>query len=86
MALFGVESLFSVFGSDPNEVASVNGEPIMRQQVELEVQRALRSGQVPPEQERALRNDMLDQLITQSLLRQYAEDGGFYVSDAQLDR
>ncbi len=60
--------------------------PIMRQQVELEVQRALRSGQVPPEQERALRNDMLDQLITQSLLRQYAEDGGFYVSDAQLDQ
>jgi peptidyl-prolyl cis-trans isomerase D len=58
----------------------------MRQQVELEVQRALRSGQVPPEQERALRNDMLDQLITQSLLRQYAEDGGFYVSDAQLDQ
>ena len=86
MALFGVESLFSVFGSDPNEVARVNGEPIMRQQVELEVQRALRSGQVPPEQERALRNDMLDQLITQSLLRQYAEDGGFYVSDAQLDQ
>ncbi len=81
-----MESLFSVFGSDPNEVASVNGEPIMRQQVELEVQRALRSGQVPPEQERALRNDMLDQLITQSLLRQYAEDGGFYVSDAQLDQ
>lgn len=86
MALFGVESLFSVFGSDPNEVASVNGEPIMRQQVELEVQRALRSGQVPPEQERALRNDMLDQLITQSLLTQYAEEGGFFVSDAQLDQ
>ncbi|WP_249976737.1 SurA N-terminal domain-containing protein [Vreelandella olivaria] len=86
MALFGIESLFSVFGSDPNEVASVNGEPIMRQQVELEVQRALRSGQVPPEQERALRNDMLDQLITQKLLTQYAEDGGFYVSDAQLDQ
>lgn len=86
MALFGVESLFSVFGSDPNEVASVNGQPIMRQQVELEVQRALRSGQVPPEQERALRNDMLDQLITQQLLTQYADDGGFYVSDAQLDQ
>lgn len=86
MALFGVESLFSVFGSDPNEVASVNGQPIMRQQVELEVQRALRSGQVPPEQERALRNDMLDQLITQSLLTQYAEDGGFVVFDAQLDQ
>lgn len=86
MALFGVESLFSVFGDDPNQVASVNGEPIMRQQVELEVQRALRSGQVPPEQERALRNDVLDQLITQQLLTGYAEDGGVFVSDAQLDQ
>lgn len=86
MALFGIESLFGLFGSDPNEVASVNGQPIMRQQVELEVQRALRSGQVPPEQERALRNDMLDQLITAQLLSQYAEDGGFTVSDNQLDQ
>lgn len=85
MALFGVESLFGIFGSDPDEVASVNGEPIMRQQVELEVQRALRSGQVPPEQERALRNDMLDQLIVDELLRQYADDGRLYVSDDQLD-
>ncbi|WP_386077672.1 SurA N-terminal domain-containing protein [Vreelandella sp. F11] len=86
MALFGIESLFGLFGSDPNEVASVNGQPIMRQQVELEVQRALRSGQVPPEQERALRNDMLDQLITQQLLSQYAEEGGFAVSEQQLDQ
>ena len=86
MALFGIESLFGLFGSDPNEVASVNGQPIMRQQVELEVQRALRSGQVPPEQERALRNDMLDQLITQQLLSQYAEEGGFAVSEEQLDQ
>lgn len=86
MALFGIESLFGLFGSDPNEVASVNGQPIMRQQVEIEVQRALRSGQVPPEQERALRNDMLDQLITQQLLSQYAEEGGFAVSEEQLDQ
>ncbi|MDR5898346.1 SurA N-terminal domain-containing protein [Halomonas vilamensis] len=86
MALFGVESLFGLFGGDPDEVASVNGEPIVRQEVELEVQRAMRSGQVPPEQERALRNEMLDQLITQRLLTQYAEEGGFYVSDDQLDQ
>ncbi|WP_447553111.1 SurA N-terminal domain-containing protein [Vreelandella sp. EE22] len=86
MALFGVESLFSAFGRDPNQVASVNGEPILRQQVELEVQRALRSGQVPPEQERAVRNEVLDQLITQELLGQYAEEGGFYLSDDQLDQ
>ena len=86
MALFGIESLFGLFGSDPDEVASVNGQPIMRQQVELWVQRALRSGQVPPEQERALRSDMLDQLITQELLSQYAEEGGFAVSEEQLDQ
>ncbi|XKH61487.1 SurA N-terminal domain-containing protein [Halomonas sediminis] len=86
MALFGVESLFGLFGSDPEEVASVNGQPIMRQQVELEVQRALRSGQVPPEQERELRNQVLNQLITERLLRQYAEEGGLYVSDEQLDQ
>ena len=86
MALFGIESLFGLFGSDPDEVASVNGQPIMRQQVELEVQRALRSGQVPPEQERALRSDVLDELITQQLLSQYAEDGNFSVSDEQLDQ
>ncbi|MEA2117609.1 SurA N-terminal domain-containing protein [Halovibrio sp. HP20-50] len=86
MALFGIESLFGLLGDDPNEVASVNGEPIMRQQVELEVQRALRSGQVPPEQERALRSDVLDQLITQQLLSQYAEEGGFAVSEEQLDQ
>ncbi|WNL43759.1 SurA N-terminal domain-containing protein [Halomonas sp. PAMB 3264] len=86
MALFGVESLFSAFGRDPNQVASVNGEPIMRQQVEVEVQRAMRSGQVPPEQERALRNDVLDQLITQELLGQYADNGGFHLSDEQIDQ
>ncbi|MGQ7263708.1 SurA N-terminal domain-containing protein [Vreelandella sp. V005] len=86
MALFGIESLFGLFGSDPDEVASVNGQPIMRQQVELEVQRALRSGQVPPEQERALRSDVLDELITQQLLGQYAEEGDFAVSEEQLDQ
>jgi peptidyl-prolyl cis-trans isomerase D len=86
MALFGVESLFGLFGDDPDQVASVNGEPIVRQEVELEVQRVMRSGQVPPEQERALRNEMLEQLITQRLLTQYAEEGGFYVSDDQLDQ
>lgn len=86
MALFGVESLFSVFGEDPDQAASVNGETITRQEVQLEVQRAMRSGQVPPEQERALRSDMLDQLIGQRLLTQYAEDGRFRVSDEQLDQ
>lgn len=86
MALFGVESLFGLLGGDPDEVASVNGESIVRQEVALEVQRAMRSGQVPPEQERALRNEILEQLITQRLLTQYAEEGKLYASEGQLDR
>ncbi|MDR5874794.1 SurA N-terminal domain-containing protein [Halomonas sp. CUBES01] len=86
MALFGVESLFGLFGDDPNQEASVNGQPIMRQQIEMNVQRAMRSGQVPPEQERQLRKDVLDDLITQALVTQYAEGGGLYVSEDQVDQ
>ncbi|MGE4534382.1 SurA N-terminal domain-containing protein [Halomonas sp.] len=86
MALFGVESLVGLFGNSGDEVAEVNGEPIMRQELELAVQRAIRSGQVPPEQERALRAQMLDQLITDRVLRQYAEEGGLHLSEEQLDQ
>ncbi len=86
MALFGVESLVGLLGNSADEVAEVNGEPITREQLEMEVQRAIRSGQVPPEQERALRGEMLDSLITDRLLTQYAEEGGLHVSDAQLDQ
>ncbi|WP_416140562.1 SurA N-terminal domain-containing protein [Halomonas sp. HK25] len=86
MALFGVESLVGLFGGGGDEIAKVNGEPITRQQLELEVQRAIRSGQVPPEQERALRAQMLDQLITDRLLTQFAEEGGLYLSEEQLDQ
>ncbi|MFG6177176.1 SurA N-terminal domain-containing protein [Halomonas sp. THAF12] len=86
MALFGVESLVGLLGSDGEEVAKVNGEPITRQQLELQVQRAIRSGQVPPEQERQLRAQMLDALIGDRLLAQYAEEGGLHLSEAQLDQ
>ncbi|MFG6160333.1 SurA N-terminal domain-containing protein [Halomonas sp. 1390] len=86
MALFGVESLVGLLGNSGDEVAQVNDEPITRQQLEIEVQRAIRSGQVPPDQERALRAEMLDMLITERLLTQYAEEGGLYVSEQQLDQ
>ena len=86
MALFGVESLVGLLGNNPDTVAEVNGEAITRQQLEMEVQRAIRSGQVPPDQERALRAEMLDMLITNRLLTQYAEEGGLHVSEAQLDQ
>jgi len=86
MALFGVESLVGLFGNSGDDVASVNGQSITRQQVEGNVQRALRSGQVPPEQERALRGQVLDSLIADRLMSSYAEDGGLHLSDAQLDQ
>ncbi|WP_458525833.1 SurA N-terminal domain-containing protein [Onishia taeanensis] len=85
MALFGVDSLVGLLSSDGEDVATVNGQSITRQQVELQVQRAIRSGQVPPEQERQLRGQVLDQLISTSLLDQYAEGGGLHLSESQLD-
>lgn len=86
MALFGVDSLVTLFTGNPDEVAKVNGQTITRQQVEMNVQRAVRSGQVAPDQERALRNQVIDDLITNALLDSYAEEGGLYLSEDQLDQ
>lgn len=86
MALFGVESLIGLFGQSGDEVATVNGEPINRQQVELNVQRAMRSNQVPADQERALRGEVLEGLISDRLMIDYAKNGGLAVSDNQLDQ
>ncbi|MFD2437093.1 SurA N-terminal domain-containing protein [Modicisalibacter luteus] len=85
LALFGIESVIGLFTSGSDNVAEVNGEPVTRQQVEIEVQRAIRSGQVPPEQERALRNQVIEQLVSREVLDQYAEEGGLYASEAQID-
>ncbi len=86
LALFGIESLVGLFSQSNDDVAEVNGESISRQAVEIQVQRAIRSGQVPPDQERQLRSQVIDQMITQQLLDQYAEQGGMFISDAQIDR
>lgn len=86
LALFGIESVVGLFTGGSDSVAEVNGAPITRQQVELEVQRAIRSGQVPPEQEDELRVQVIDQLVTRQLLDQYAEQGGLHISETQLDR
>ncbi|WP_275287325.1 SurA N-terminal domain-containing protein [Halomonas elongata] len=86
MALFGAESLVGLLGDDGDDVAKVNGESISRQQLELEVQRAIRSGQVPPERERELRGQMLDSLISERLLAQHAEEGGMHLSESQIDQ
>lgn len=76
MALFGVESLIGLFGQSGDEVAKVNGQPINRQQVEVNVQRAMRANQVPADQERALRREVLEGLISDRLMISYAESGG----------
>ncbi|MGC3874852.1 SurA N-terminal domain-containing protein [Halomonas sp. GXIMD04776] len=86
LALFGIESVVGLFTSGADDVVEVNGEPITRQQIEMEVQRGIRSGQVPPEQERQLRNQVTEQLVTLELLDQYIAKGGMHVSDQQLDQ
>ncbi|MCC5882829.1 MAG: SurA N-terminal domain-containing protein [Halomonas sp.] len=86
MALFGVESLVGLFGGGGDEVAKVNGQSITRQELEMEVQRAIRSGQVPPEQERALRGQVLDEMIGERLMLAFAEEGGLHLSEEQLDQ
>nr|WP_298376020.1 SurA N-terminal domain-containing protein [uncultured Halomonas sp.] len=86
LALFGIESVVGLFTSGADDVVEVNGEPITRQQIETEVQRGIRSGQVPPEQERQLRNQVTEQLVTLKLLDQYIAKGGMHVSDQQLDQ
>lgn len=86
LAFFGIESVVGLFTSGADDVVEVNGEPITRQQIEMEVQRGIRSGQVPPEQERQLRNQVTEQLVTLELLDQYIDKGGMHVSDEQLDQ
>ncbi|WP_110599353.1 SurA N-terminal domain-containing protein [Salinicola lusitanus] len=85
-ALFGAESLVSYFSAGSNDAATVNGESISRQAVETQVQRGIRSGQVPASQERQFRSQVLDQLIRQRTLDQYASEGGLHISDSQLDQ
>lgn len=85
--LFGAESLLSYFnGSQRDEAASVNGEKISRQTLDIEVQRAVRSGRVPPEQQNEARRAILDSLITRMAMEQYARDGGMSFSDQQVDQ
>lgn len=85
--LFGAESLVGYFGSGgQNDAATVNGESISQQTLEMEVQRAVRSGRVPPEQQDQAQQEILDSLITREVVDQYAQEGGMSFSDAQIDQ
>ncbi|MCM2971663.1 SurA N-terminal domain-containing protein [Larsenimonas suaedae] len=83
---FGVESIVSVFTQSSDDAATVNGESIKKQSVELTLQRQMRSGQVSPDNENQARSEILDQLITRALMRQYANDHGLVFTKAQVDQ
>lgn len=91
-AIFGVESLFSIGGS--TGPATVNGDDIdpiaLERAVATEKRNLLgRMGDnIIPEmlEDNRVRGQMLDALITQTLLTQYAEKMGLGIPSALLDR
>lgn len=87
-ALFGLEHLGSLFGgsSNDNDAATVNGQGISRQQVDQQLMRLARSGQLPPDQQQQARGEVLDQMIQQELMNQYAHKGDMTISDGQVDQ
>ncbi|RKR06288.1 peptidyl-prolyl cis-trans isomerase D [Kushneria sinocarnis] len=85
-AFFGVESIVGAFTSNSNDAATVNGESISEGELQTQLQRAVRSGQVPPDQQREARSGILDQMVTRTLLRQYAHEGGMTFSKQQMDQ
>lgn len=85
--LFGAESLVGYFGGGgENDAATVNGESISQQTLETELQRAVRSGRIPPEQQNQAQQEILDSLIVREVVDQYAREGGMSFSEQQIDQ
>lgn len=89
-ALFGFGSITTYLAPVP-KVATVNGEDVTQQDMEMAVERSRRllraQGQsVTDIDEDALRQEVLQSLIDRKLLSVAAEDLGLYVSDAVLDQ
>lgn len=88
--------LFMVWGiiaetgqTAPNELGSVNGEPITVQAyqnaVESLTQQAQQGGtRITPEQQREIRQRAWDELVTDALLRQEMDRRGISVTDAEI--
>jgi len=88
--------LFMVWGiiaetgqTAPNELGSVNGEPITvlayQNAVESLTQQAQQGGtRITPEQQREIRQRAWDELVTDALLRQEMDRRGISVSDAEI--
>jgi peptidyl-prolyl cis-trans isomerase D len=81
-----------VDGSGSSEVAEVDGTPISRDALERAYQQQRRQleqmfgGQLDPRffDDQEMRREALQALINEALLRQYADDRGFRISDATL--
>ena len=85
-ALFGFGS-FTSFLTPVAKVATVNGEDITLQEMEIAVERRRRMLQAQDTSfdEDQLREDILDSLITRAVLSQSAQELDLYFSDAALD-
>lgn len=92
LVLVGMESYFS--GGQVQEAAEVNGEPISQTLLDRAYQTQLEQVQsrlgpdatLTDEQRKALRGDVLNNLIERELLRQAAVADGYQISDAQVMR
>ncbi len=87
--LFGFGSITTFLAPVP-KVATVNGEEVSQQDMEIAVERSRRLliAQNVPQQdidEDSLREDVLDSLITREVLKQAASDMDLYFGDAALD-
>lgn len=88
-ALFGFGSITTFLAPVP-KVAVINGEEITQQAMELAVERSRRlllAQDINPQDidEDRLREDVLESLITRTILSQAADDMDLYYSDQRLD-
>ena len=84
--LFGFGSI-GTFLNPVAKVATVNGEDITQQDMEMSVERRRRMlmAQETPFDEDLLREDVLESLVTRTVLSQMAEDLELHFSDGELD-
>ena len=89
-ALFGIQQYFEGGGGDA--VALVDGEELPLRQYSREYQNALarlaqqRGGQVSEQQERALKEQVLNQLIERQLMARVIDEAGYGISAGQLEQ
>ena len=89
-ALFGIQQYFEGGGGDA--VALVDGEELPLRQYSREYQNALgqlarqRDGQVSEQQEQALKEQVLNQLIERHLMARIIDEAGYGISAGQLEQ